>query len=295
MSEGVLNILKPPGMTSSDVVADVRRIFGMKRVGHTGTLDPGAAGVLGVCLGRATRLFDLLVEKQKEYICELRLGAATDTQDSYGLVTEECGGISVDEDMLRRVLPSFQGRILQTAPMYSAIKVNGKAMYAHARQGREVEQRTRQADIQSIVLLRRSGEDRFLLRIECGKGTYIRTICYDIGRALGVPAHMSFLLRTKAGALHIENAYTIPELTRMKESGSLETAVIAPDAMLGFLPAYAPELPPKEKRLLLNGTQIPAELTDGKARVYIDGRFIGIGEAENGLLHLAISFFETTD
>ncbi len=291
MKEGILNILKPPGMTSSDVVADVRRVFGMKRVGHTGTLDPGAAGVLGVCLGRATRLFDLLVEKQKEYICEICFGAATDTQDSYGAITAESDA-GVEKAALEYVLPAFQGVISQTAPLFSALKVNGKAMYAHARQGLEVEAKIREAQVQRIECLAQSGYNRFLLRIVCGKGTYIRTICHDIGGVLGVPAHMSFLLRSRAGELRVEDAYTIPELAAMKEAGTLEQTVIPPDAMLGFLPAFRPALGNRDKRLLMNGAPIPCELSNGKSRVYVDGAFIGIGESENGFLHLGISFLE---
>ncbi len=295
MNEGLVNILKPPGMTSSDVVADVRKIFAMKRVGHTGTLDPGAAGVLGICLGRATRFFDLLVDKKKEYICEICFGISTDTQDSYGKITEEAE-TSVSEDMLLSVLPSFRGDISQMAPMYSALKVNGKAMYAHARQGQSVEPRYRQASIYELELLEKSGDNRYLLKILCGKGTYVRTICYDIGRALGVPAHMSFLLRTRSGELRVENAYTIQELSEMREAGTLEQAVIAPDESLAFLPAFSPEnMSQRQKRLLLNGAEIPAEAPDGQARVYIDGEFVGVGEIQNGYIHIGISFLRTED
>lgn len=291
MKEGILNILKPPGMTSSDAVADIRKIFSLKRVGHTGTLDPGAAGVLGICLGRATRLFDLLVNKQKEYICEICFGASTDTQDSYGAVCAESNA-KIDAAMLETALPFFRGTIMQTAPLYSALKVDGKAMYAHAREGHQIEAKVRQADIETLELLEQSGDNRFLLKINCGRGTYIRTICNDIGERLGVPAHMSFLLRTKTGELHVEDAYTIPELLSMREQGTLEDAVLAPDALLGFLPSFCEELSGKNKRLFFNGTEIEADVADGKYRVYADGSFCGIGEAAQGHIHLGISFLE---
>lgn len=276
-------------MTSSDVVADVRHILRMKRVGHTGTLDPGAAGVLGICLGRATRLFDLLVDKEKEYICELALGVSTDTQDSYGVVTENAP-VTADEAALRSVLPAFTGEIEQTAPLYSAIKVDGKALYAHTREGNAVESRTRRVRILALDALGASGQDRYMLRVRCTKGTYIRTLCQDIGTALGVPAHMSFLLRTAAGALRVEDAVTLAELAALAEAGRAQEAVTPPDAALPMLPALYPVLNEKHRKFLLNGASIPTEVPDGLVRLYVDGAFIGIGKAENGLLHLDISF-----
>lgn len=281
--------MKPPGMTSSDVVADVRHILHMKRVGHTGTLDPGAAGVLGICLGRATRLFDLLVDKEKEYVCELALGISTDTQDSYGIVTQSAP-VPADEAAVRTVLPAFLGEIEQTAPLYSAIKVDGKALYAHTREGNAVESRTRRVHIYALTSLGASGKNRYMLRIRCSKGTYIRTLCQDIGMALGVPAHMSFLLRTAAGALRIEDAITLAELAVLMEAGRAQEAVTPPDAALPLLPALCPALSPKHRKFLLNGASIPTEAADGLVRLYVDDAFIGVGKAQNGLLHLDISF-----
>ena len=168
MTEGIVNILKPPGMTSSDAVADVRHIFKIKRVGHTGTLDPGAAGVLPICIGRATRLFDILVDKQKEYIAEVTFGAATDTQDAYGRIAETDARI-ISKDELAAVLPCFIGQIEQTAPMYSAVSIDGKRLYQLAREGADAVEIKRSATIDNIELMAQSGENRYLLRIVCSR------------------------------------------------------------------------------------------------------------------------------
>ena len=176
MMEGVVNVLKPPGMTSSDAVVDIRHIFGTRRVGHTGTLDPGAAGVLPICVGRATRLFDYLVEKEKTYIAELCFGAKTDTQDSYGRCLEK-SDVQVSRSDLESVLPKFHGAIQQIAPMYSAVKCGGKKLCDIARQGQEVELAARKATIYEILVLDEIAFNRFLIRIRCSRGTYIRTLC----------------------------------------------------------------------------------------------------------------------
>lgn len=292
MLEGVVNVLKPPGMTSSDVVTDVRRIFGMKRVGHTGTLDPGAAGVLGICLGRATRLFDLLVDKQKNYIFEVTFGAATDTQDSYGQVSARAD-MAVSEAALRALLPRFTGEITQTAPLYSALKVDGKALYAHARAGTPVEPKTRNVFIYELELLEQTGENRFLLRLLCAKGTYVRTLCHDMGVALGGYGYMSFLLRARAGALALANAYSLAELAALKEAGRLAEAVMPPDEAIPFLPAVHLAPSERERRLLLHGASIAAEAPQGLVRLYLENEFIGLGIAEESMLHMSLSFTET--
>ena len=164
MLEGVVNVLKPPGMSSSDVVTDIRHIFNMKRVGHTGTLDPGAAGVLPICIGRATRLFDYLVDKEKEYIGEITFGIATDTQDSYG-APEERSDALVTEEMLNEALPKFTGPQKQTAPLYSALSVDGKKMYKLARQGVEVERKVRDINVPELSLPPPNAPNRYLVTI----------------------------------------------------------------------------------------------------------------------------------
>ncbi len=284
-------------MTSSNAVADVRHIFNIKRVGHTGTLDPGAAGVLPICLGRATRLFDYLVDKEKEYCAEVAFGAATDTQDSYGAVIAE-RACSVGEEALRTVLPRFVGEIEQVAPMYSAVCVDGKRLYQLARAGAEEVRKTRRVTIHELALVAQTAENRFLLRVRCSKGTYVRTLCCDIGAALGLPAHLSFLLRTQSGAFRVENAYSIAELQALKETGSLADALISVENALGHLrEARLHGLSARAERLLTNGAEIdhPAlrALPEGTPlRAYANGRFLGIGLIAAGKIHITTFFSE---
>ena len=226
--EGVICVLKPPGMSSSDAVTDIRRVFGEKRVGHTGTLDPAAAGVLPVCIGRATRLFDFLVDKQKHYIAEIAFGKATDTEDATGVVIEESDAI-VEEEALKGVLPQFTGRIEQTPPAYSALNVGGVKLYKLARQGKVTETpeiKKRSIDIHSISVIKKLSDNRYLIDVICSKGTYIRTLCKDIGAAVGVPAHMAFLLRAESGMFKLEDCWSIAELESLRSEDRLGETVI---------------------------------------------------------------------
>lgn len=280
MTEGIVNVLKPPGMTSSNVVSDIRRLFNLKRVGHTGTLDPGAAGVLPICLGRATRLFDYLVDKEKEYIAEIAFGSCTDTQDSYGRIVATSDRM-VEEAELRAVLPSFLGEQTQVAPKYSALKTGGKAMYELARSGQEVPERIRPVHIHALEFITKTKENRFLLRIGCSRGTYIRTLCEDIGKRLNACAHMSFLLRTASGPFRVEDAYSIEELTAWKEQGTLLDHVVPIPQALSFLPKVTVT---GDKALfrLQNGCTEPVRgcaglAVDESCLVYGNGELIGIG------------------
>lgn len=299
MMEGVVNVLKPPGMTSSDVVVDIRHIFGTKRVGHTGTLDPGAAGVLPICVGRATRLFDYLVEKEKTYIAELCFGAKTDTQDSYGVCIEKSDAV-VDGQTLAGILPQFIGEIKQIAPMYSAVKIDGKKLCDVARAGGEVQRTARKAVIHELCILDELSVNRFLIKLRCSRGTYVRTLCEDIGASIGVPAHMSFLLRTASGAFTIENTFSIAELRQMKESGRLSEALTSLENTLCFLPEIIiSQDDPLLKKHLLNGVEITAErlrqtFEDGLYRVYC-GEFVGIGRIESGTLRITLMLWEAQD
>lgn len=219
--EGVVSVLKPPGMTSSDVVVDIRRIFGERRVGHTGTLDPAAAGVLPICIGRATRLFDYLVDKEKEYIAEIRFGAETDTEDACGTVIAESSRM-VSKAELEKILPDFIGEIEQVPPIYSSLSVNGVKMYKLARSGSvtaPAEERRRRIRVFLLETICELEQNSFLIRIRCSKGTYVRSLCRDIGRALGCCAYMPFLLRTASGTFDISEAHTIAELKELKEAG----------------------------------------------------------------------------
>ena len=299
MTEGIVNILKPPGMTSSDAVADVRHIFKIKRVGHTGTLDPGAAGVRPICIGRATRLFDILVDKQKEYIAEVTFGAATDTQDAYGRIAETDARI-ISKDELAAVLPCFIGQIEQTAPMYSAVSIDGKRLYQLAREGADAVEIKRSATIDNIEIMAQSGENRYLLRIVCSRGTYVRTLCADIGKRLGTCAYMSFLLRTRSGEFTIGSTYSIAELRQMKEKGRLDDAVISiEDSLNGLIDKLSlTGLDEKQARLIRNGAEIfPGELKDRDdsriVMLYADGEFLGIGQTgEGGSVHIKINLTE---
>ncbi len=291
--EGVVNVLKPPGMTSSDVVTDIRHIFSMKRVGHTGTLDPGAAGVLPVCLGRATRLFDRLTDKKKEYIAEITFGTETDTQDAYGAVVRHLD-VQVHKEALINILPRFVGEQMQTVPKYAAVRVNGTPMYKLARSGEEVEQKKRPITVHELTLLHQTGENSYLLRVSCSRGTYVRALCSDIGAELNTCAHLSFLLRTNSGMFTLENAYTLEELRAMKESGELLSAVIPVDKALHDMPElHLGDLSEREKRLLLNGASIERgeEFRMGETvKVYLDGRFITLGERGQDGFHCTVFF-----
>jgi len=290
MLEGVVNVLKPPGLTSSDVVSDIRHIFDMKRVGHTGTLDPGAAGVLPICIGRATRLFDYLVDKEKEYIGEIAFGVATDTQDSYGEAVERMDAV-VTEDMVRSVLPLFTGVQDQTAPLYSALSVGGKKMYKLAREGVEVERKVREINVPALELITQTAPNRYLVRIVCSKGTYVRTLCHDIGQRIGVPAHMSFLLRTRSGAFNLDGAFTIAELREMKEQGRLSEAVTSIEQSLMHIGETRMELNAKGEKFLTHGAEVVfpgvEELpVDVPLRGYCNGKFLGIAKSNGEAVHI---------
>lgn len=291
---GFLNLLKPPGMTSSDAVVQIRRTLSGEKVGHAGTLDPEAAGVLPIMIGKASRLFDVLTEKQKAYVAEIAFGVATDTQDAQGRVLERANVVP-GEDAIRRVLPQFTGEILQVPPAYSALKVQGKPAYALAREGRTAQLAARPARIDAIDFLGFTGPDTARLYVVCGKGVYIRTLCHDIGRALDCPAHMRFLLRTRSGSFSLAGSVTLEEWLGHRDRAALLTPM---DAPLAHLPAVrVPEsLAPKVR----NGNPIAsfesvdeAAYQGGIARVYCGGVFAGIGRLQGGTLHFQAVLMES--
>lgn len=212
--DGVFNVLKPPAMTSHDVVAFLRRILQTKKIGHGGTLDPDAAGVLPVFTGSATRLLEFAVEGQKEYLVELTLGQRTDTGDDSGAVVEELPVPELDEDKIQAVLKQFLGPQLQVPPMYSALKVEGKKLYELARQGIEVEREARPIEIYKLELKswQQGARTTLTMAVQCSKGTYIRVLVEDIAKALGTCGTMSFLLRTQVGQYLINEAHTLQEI-----------------------------------------------------------------------------------
>ena len=291
MLEGVVNVLKPPGMSSSDVVTDIRHIFNMKRVGHTGTLDPGAAGVLPICIGRATRLFDYLVDKEKEYIGEITFGIATDTQDSYGAPEGRSDAV-VTGEMLMEALPKFTGPQKQTAPLYSALSVDGKKMYKLARQGVEVERKVRDINVPELSFISKTGYNRYLVKIVCSKGTYVRTLCHDLGSALGCGGCMSSLRRTRAGSFTLSQAVTMQQVLDFAAEHDPQELLMPVDAVFSVHPPLIVTLGQAAK--LKNGAQVRDwQFRPGTYRVYAeDGEFLLLGRVENGLLTTIKSFFE---
>jgi tRNA pseudouridine55 synthase len=222
--DGVLNILKPSGMTSHDVVSFLRREFKIKKIGHAGTLDPQAAGVLPLCVGKATRLVEFLIEQDKEYLCELTFGITTETQDAWGKIvkTRACNQLTLEK--IKSKIPQFIGEITQTIPAYSAVKVEGLPLYKRTRLGMETKPRSRQVYVYKINIIKYE-PPRLTFIINCSKGTYVRTICHDLGEALGVGGHMSFLLRTKVGKFTLEKSITLEETVVLKEKALLPLEV----------------------------------------------------------------------
>lgn len=281
MINGILNVYKEAGYTSHDVVAKLRGICRQKKIGHTGTLDPDAVGVLPVCLGNATRLCDMLTDKSKEYEAVLLLGKVTDTQDISGKVLEEHPVPAEEEKAVEAVL-SFLGKYEQIPPMYSALKVNGKKLYELARAGKEVERAGRPVEIRQIEILS-AALPEITFRVVCSKGTYIRTLCHDIGASLGCGGTMKSLKRTRVGLFTIDNALRLDELEKLAHEDRLEEQVIPVEAMFAELPSVTIQDP--FRRLLENGNAFypeqireEREAVDGvRVKVYdMEGRFYGI-------------------
>ena len=232
--DGIINVLKPPGMTSHDVVNVIRRLTNVRRTGHTGTLDPGAAGVLPVCVGKATRVSEYVLQMDKSYRAELSLGRATDTEDAAGKTTLEKPVPPLTTDYLAAVLQEFQGESSQTPPMYSAVKIGGKKLYELARQGQVIEREPRNITIYQIKLLD-AYQQCVLFDVTCSRGTYVRTLCREIAERLGTVGHMSFLLRTHVGPFHIHDAWTFEELAAKQDEGRLQEALLPLDTAIKHL------------------------------------------------------------
>ncbi len=292
MINGVLNIYKPRGFTSHDVVGKLRGILGQKKIRHTGTLDPEAVGVLPVCLGSATKLCDFLTQKDKEYIALVRLGITTDTQDTTGQILKE-REVKVTPEEVEKALNGFLGEYHQIPPMYSALKVNGKKLYELAREGKEVERKARPVQIHGIEILAMD-LPQLTIRVECSKGTYIRTLCHDLGEALGCGGTMAGLERTRSGRFTKETSITLKELEeRVAGRGeksrqeALEGILLPVEEMFSGYPAL--RLKPAMERLVQNGNAFEIRhLLSGlqeepqdysQYRVYIkENIFVGIYE-----------------
>lgn len=303
MIHGVLNIYKEKGYTSHDVVARLRRIVGQKKIGHTGTLDPEAEGVLPVCLGKATKLCDLLTDKDKTYEAVLLLGISTDTQDTTGKILEEKNTADLREEAVREVVLSFEGEYDQIPPMFSALKVGGKKLYELARDGKEVERKPRHVQIYRIRILQ-IDLPRVRMEVTCSKGTYIRTLCHDIGEKLGCGGCMESLLRTRVERFGVAESLRISEVEQLMDEGTLQEHMIKVDEMF---PDYQKMyLTPEASAAVRNGNSFRlgdviwiSELSGfqnaERVRVYDEERnFIAVYEfeKENQLFKIVKMFFD---
>lgn len=289
MLNGILVIKKEQGFTSNDVVVCLRGICRQKKIGHTGTLDPNAEGVLPVCLGNATKLCDLLTDHKKEYTAELILGKTTDTQDIWGQTLSDSGDTwkELSEGEIEAAVLSFRGKQLQMPPMYSAVKVNGKRLYELARAGLEVERKAREIEVEKIELLPAEGTGqtsvfsalpKLRLRVVCSKGTYIRTICHDIGEKLGCGAVMCGLVRTRSGGFTLEEAHTLKEIEKLRDAGKLEEILIPVDA---FFSGYrAVRVSGSAQKYLENGNELSFSVLAEKAGVISEGELLRVYSAE---------------
>ena len=274
---GILLVDKPQDWTSHDVVAKLRGVFGERRIGHSGALDPLATGLLVVFLGKATKAVEFSEAAEKEYLAHLRLGVETDTQDITGTVLHTSAEIP-DRAALEAVLPQFCGEIQQIPPMYSAIKVNGKKLYDIARRGGEVERQPRSIFIHELsVLGEENGE--FVLRIHCSKGTYIRTLCHDIGKTLGCGGVMTALRRTRVGGYDVKDAHTVAALSEM-ERDEAESLLLPLDSVFSDLQAVT--LSCQNEAHCRNGRPFSLQLSDGSYRLYgKDGQFLMVASVES--------------
>lgn len=277
-----------------DVCAKLRGMFHEKRVGHAGTLDPMATGVLPVFIGRATRAVQYAAESDKEYIAGLKLGVVTNTQDTTGEILEE-RPVDVTRDQLLAVLEAFHGWIRQVPPMYSAIKVNGKKLYELARKGREVEREPRTIHINALGILSETppeGAD-YLLRVVCSKGTYVRTLCHDIGQALGCGGCMASLRRTRAAGFTLEDSVTLEAVQQAVDRGEGEGLLLPVDSYFAGLPVLVLKNAGAEKKIRNGAALAIRDMPDGEYRVYgMDKTFLALGRVAGGTLTTVKSFFE---
>ena len=299
--DGILIINKSLGYTSRDVVNEISRKFNTKKIGHTGTLDPDATGVLPVCVGKATKLCDMLTDKDKVYECVMMLGVETDTYDLSGRVLSR-NSVTASEEEIVNAINSFVGDIMQVPPMYSALKVNGKKLYELAREGKEVERKPRPVTIFSIDILNISLPE-VSIRIHCSKGTYIRSLCHDVGEVLGCGCAMKSLVRTRVSMFDIADARTLDEIERIVKAGNLDGIMLKVDqAFEGMETVFV--IPTEDAiKHAVNGVPIPATdvfaesisgFEDGRRyRIYLpDNRFIGVYSYNDNLFTLEKMFLE---
>ena len=287
---GILLIDKPSGWTSSDVVVKLKGVLHERRIGHSGTLDPMATGLLMLFAGRATRAVEFAEAHDKRYTAHLRLGVVTDTQDVTGAVISHCAQ-NVTQAQLESLLPRFTGAQQQIPPMYSAIKINGQKLYELARRGQEVARKPRSITIHALELLEGEGAD-WTIRVRCSKGTYVRTLCHDLGRALGCGGCMSSLRRTRAGSFTLAQAVTMQQVLDFAAGQDPQQLLMPVDAVFAAHPPLIVTLGQAAK--LKNGAQVKDwRFQPGTYRVYAeDGEFLLLGRVEGGVLTTIKSFFE---
>ena len=286
---GIILIDKPQGWTSHDVVGKLRGILHERRIGHSGTLDPLATGLLVVFIGRATRAVEFAEADRKEYIAGLRLGMSTDTQDITGRIISKETDIP-DEPEVRIAIERFRGELEQIPPMYSAVKIGGKKLYELARKGESIERKPRHITIFGLEITGRSDND-YILDVVCSKGTYIRTLCHDIGAALGCGGCMSSLRRTKSGVFSVDNAYTIAEIQEAADMGEIDKLLLPADTLFSGYPKLSVDADSEKK--LKNGCIINTSSPDGRFRVYSeDGEFLLLGDVKDGVMKTVKNFFE---
>ena len=290
MANGIIIVNKSAGWTSQDVTAKLRGVFHERRIGHGGTLDPMATGVLPVFVGRATRGAEFFESAEKEYIAGLRLGIVTNTQDTSGEVLEE-HPVSITREQLLEKLRQFTGKISQLPPMYSAIKINGQKLYELARKGKEVERQPRIVTIFALDVLEGADVD-WRIRVRCSKGTYVRTLCHDIGQALGCGGCMSSLERTQAGRYTLSQALTIDEILAFSREHDPQTLLLPLDSLFSDYPAVT--VTAAQEARLRNGADVKnTPAPDGTCRAYSEsGAFLALCRAENGVLTTIKNFFE---
>lgn len=286
---GILLVDKPQDFTSHDVVAKLRGILKERRIGHAGTLDPMATGLLVVFVGRATRAVQFAESHGKTYLASMRGGLVTDTQDITGTVLSK-NAAEISDEELAAILPRFTGELLQTPPMYSAVKKGGKKLYELARKGIEVEREARKITIYSLELLGRIDGGDFLLRVECSKGTYIRTLCHDMGQALGTGAVLTALRRERSGDFSVENAHSLEEISEAVRQGREEELLLPVDSLFFQYPALS--LDEGRERLCRCGNSFKTQAGNGYYRVYSqNGEFLMLGQVQNGVMTTVKSFF----
>ena len=286
---GILLIDKQPDWTSNDVVAKLKGILHQRRIGHSGTLDPMATGLLVVFVGRATRAVEFAEGHDKRYFAGLRLGITTDTQDITGTVLEE-RSVSVTREELERALEGFRGQIQQIPPMYSAIKQNGQRLYDIARKGGEVERKPRSITIHDLRLIGQQNGD-WLLDVHCSKGTYVRSLCHDLGQTLGCGGCMSSLRRVQAGRFRVDEAVTLSQVQQMADEGRAEELLLPVDSL--FMQLERCTAGAAQEKKIRCGNPVKTGLADGDYRVYAEsGEFLMLGRVENGVMNTVKSFFE---